>query len=667
MNKEEIITLLNLNKINEAYNKIKSNITESLIDGNSFLHLLAIRGNDILLDIISKLDTKIYSKPNERGENILHLAFKNGYDELGLKMIKFDSELIEFQNNQYHFPTFYIVSRVTTLEKVISILIDNGYTDQFNAIDDERSNLIIEIITEIRNQEDDKIKLKYIEIIKKIFKYIDFEQPTFDSILNIIILQRNQKLIDFCINKNAGINFPNEIGLTPLNALISISDDNNIDVILIIKKLLKSKKFNREQLNRSGTKNDFLSVNQCLDLILEKPELKEKMEKILLLLLKYINNFTVFDVNRNTYGIFLADIVYNKKIDIDEKIQDIIFSKSDKKFMNIDGLSINSIQNKIDVDKCSLEPVKNIIFPEIKKKVNHVIFNTDVVHNMLYFIYLLNKYKNLCVPTSKKKIKLNKSNKSNDTHIKSKDIENSIKIKQNIINLVELLNEYFRDISPSLILWYNNEINFIHPKLKDSIQQLLENKECRYIVIKVSMMRTINMLHANVILFDKNDYTYRRFEPYGSSVGFDIELLDKYILQIFYSLTKHNIKYYRPADYLEVARFQSVSNETDITNRNVGDPFGFCLAWCIWYIEIKVSNPNLSEKDLIKKAADKIFIEYCDSNSPYNDFIRDYAAMLDKEKNGLLNKFKLNYNDYYKKSFTEDQLVLISEGIKTYI
>jgi len=132
---------------------------------------------------------------------------------------------------------------------------------------------------------------------------------------------------------------------------------------------------------------------------------------------------------------------------------------------------------------------------------------------------------------------------------------------------------------------------------------------------------------------------------------------------MIHTITKKKIKCYRPQDYLELARFQSVSNETNIDNKIQGDPLGFCLAWCLWYIEIKIRNPNLNEKELILKASNKIFTEYCDSSSPYNDFIRDYAAMLDKEKNLLLKKFGISSIDYYKKSFTDEHIKLISEGV----
>jgi hypothetical protein len=653
MDKEEIISLLNLNKIDDAYKKIKSNITESLIDGNNFLHLLAIRGKDELLSYIKKLDEKVYSKGNDRGENILHLAFKNGYDELGLKLLDFDVNLVEFQNHSYHFPTYYVVERINTLEKIIPILIDNGFVDQLNAIDDDNSNLVIEIIIQMISINNKKTYNKYFSLIKKIKKEIDFEQPTADTILNITILNKDFKLAHYFIKNYLGINFPNKKGLTPLNALISIID-NTDNSYKLIELLLKTQKFDVIQLDRGGLKNEFLPINQCFNLLIENPAIKSEIEKILLLLLKNIKNFKVIDNYRNTYGIYLADIVYNKKMVIEKKIQDIIFDNSDFEYMNIDGYSINSIKHNKSIDKCKiLKPSDDIEFPEITDRVNHVIFNTDVLHNMLYFIYLLEKYKDILqIPLHCDKLDLGKINM---------DTKNDI--KQNLINIVSVVNYSFCDMLPSLILWYNTEINFIHPKLSSCIKKLFKNDKCRYIVIKVSIIKSTVMLHANVILIDKDDLSYRRFEPYGRSVVPDIDELDHKILSMIHKSANKKIKCYRPQDYLELARFQSVSNDTHLDNRIAGDPPGFCLAWCLWYIEIKVKNPNLSEKDLINKASHKIFAEYCDSYSPYNDFIRDYAGMIDKEKNSLLKKFGILSMEYYKKAFTDEQIKLISKGI----
>ena len=74
---------------------------------------------------------------------------------------------------------------------------------------------------------------------------------------------------------------------------------------------------------------------------------------------------------------------------------------------------------------------------------------------------------------------------------------------------------------------------------------------------------------------------------------------------------------------------------------------------------------ELTEKELIQNASNKIFVEYCDSYSPYNDFIRDYASMLDGEKNLLLKNCGIQFMDYYKKNYSDKQLELISNGINS--
>lgn len=683
MDKEQIINLLNLDKIYEAYKIVKSNINESLLDGNSFLHILAIRGKNELIDFIEKLEPKIYSQGNERGENILHLAFKNGYDDLGLKLLKFDEELIEFQNNLYLYPTIYTIERINTFKKIINILLENKFTDQFNAMDDDKSNLVIEIILHMTKiNTNNELYNSYFKILKKITKYIDFEQPTVDTILNICILNKNLVLAEYFIKKNCGINYANIKGLTPLNALISLIVNNindkingkiNGEVINLIKTLLSRPKFDLKQLDRGGIKNEYLPLNQLFNLLIGYPKYKNEIEKTILVLLDYIKNFDVIDNFRNTYGIYLADIVYLKKININKKIQEIIFDNSDSEYMNIDGYSINSIKKNQLVDKCKIVKDENLIeFPEIKRKVNHVVFNTDVIHNMLYFLYLLKKYPSLKVP------QYCISDSENVDQLNREINEETMRdIQKNIVNLAGLVNYFFCDLGPSLILWHNSDLNYIHPKLNKSIKKLISDNDCRYIAIKVSIIKNATMLHANVILFDKYDFTYRRFEPYGTSIVPDIDELDTIILSMIYkeikksTNSKHKtnvkIKCYRPQDYLELTRFQSISNDNHNDNKFTGDPIGFCLAWCIWYIEIKVKNPTLTEKELIQKASDKIFASYCDSYSPYNDFIRDYAAMLDEEKNVLLKSFGVDFMEYYKKTFTDKQIKLISEGINSVI
>ena len=123
------------------------------------------------------------------------------------------------------------------------------------------------------------------------------------------------------------------------------------------------------------------------------------------------------------------------------------------------------------------------------------------------------------------------------------------------------------------------------------------------------------------------------------------------------------IKYYKPGDFLEKGRFQAISNDSVIDVKKTGDPLGYCLAWCLWYIELKLNNTSLSENELIEQAAEKIYVTYCNSNSPYIDFIRDYSRKLNDEKDKLFEEFGIDPNNFYNIAYDNNDLNMITEGV----
>ena len=49
------------------------------------------------------------------------------------------------------------------------------------------------------------------------------------------------------------------------------------------------------------------------------------------------------------------------------------------------------------------------------------------------------------------------------------------------------------------------------------------------------------------------------------------------------------MKYCSPECYFPVSGFQTLSDENNIMNQKMGDFGGYCLAWCIWYVEHKLN------------------------------------------------------------------------------
>jgi hypothetical protein len=224
----------------------------------------------------------------------------------------------------------------------------------------------------------------------------------------------------------------------------------------------------------------------------------------------------------------------------------------------------------------------------------------------------------------------------------------------------------------SLILWHNRDLYFIDDDMFNQIENIVKQKinKPRFIFIKITLIISEKFTHANCVLIDLYDNSIRRFEPYGISDVNDEFYLDKLLREnlqkILMKNTDKKIRYYRPGDYLEHAKFQSVSNDTITYYKKNGDPMGYCLAWCFWYIELKLTNPDINENDLIKGASDNIYKHYKNTENPYLDFIRDYSRKLNDEKNKILKKIKIKNNDIYDIEYKISNLNLILNYICNY-
>jgi hypothetical protein len=362
------------------------------------------------------------------------------------------------------------------------------------------------------------------------------------------------------------------------------------------------------------------------------------------------------------------------------KLLDKIIDNSDKNLKNLDGISLNDIlnhkKNKTPLEKCNLKDNKDnkdnkddkqydkdykIIFPETNYKSNNGLFNSDIIHNMMYFIYILRKYNSVCIPLSKESEERNKK----VNNILAKLSYQNIQYDPFYIGLREVINigyDTFHTMMPSVILWKNSELHWFDPDFNKTIETCIKSDK-RFIIIKVSHFPRPESLHANVIVFDKDDNSYRRFEPYGYISTDDEMYLDKLVMDIILKFRKTKIKYFKPGDFLEKGRFQTISNDSSAEVRKTGDPFGYCLAWCLWYIELKLNNPAMKETDLIEQAADKIFNTYCESESPYIDFIRDYGRKLNDDKDKLFEEFGINKENFYNVAYNMTDLDKITNGV----
>ncbi len=668
---EDLLKYLNDNNFNEIL-KIKDYNT-IVMDGNNIIHLLSIRGNEEGLDFFIRTNVFDIYKGNNDGYNILHLLFKNGWDELSEKYYTQYPDLLYVYDRDLIPPLSYCIERYDTFIKCFNFMKSNNgdeFNNLLNNVSYYNDNIFTNIIKLCKNKDD-----KYYNFIKSYINLIDFDKPKISPILIYSIIHNKIDLCKYFIENKKGINSKNHTYLLPLNIACS---RNNIE---IVKLLLEED----SDINYGGINNEHLSLNIAIN---------NDFIDLAIILSKYIKNYNTIDKYKNTYMHYIIDklITYLgenniQNIEKEKKLKHILkqfILKVNIDYPNNDGLTCRELlleyiklkkkqKNKDSETKKLIDTVNsiernddesnndiNII--ENNKKFSNGLFNSDVLHNMLYCMYLLNKYDELAIPFYKfDKIKhadtINNHNIQNIRYDKYYGI---------IYDILDITNKYLYPMLPSLILWKDKNLNYINKDLFNIISKISNNKTKRFIMIKISLIIGVQYTHANVVLIDLKDLIIRRFEPYGISDVTDEFFLDKLILDSTSKALNKKMRYLRPGDYLEITKFQSVSNDGNNDYRKTGDPGGYCLAWCLWYIELKINNPDLDEKELILNASNKIIKHYKKTDIPYLYFIRDYSRKLNEEKDKILKKIKFNTSELYDLNYKVSNLEKIFDFMIKY-
>ena len=225
-------------------------------------------------------------------------------------------------------------------------------------------------------------------------------------------------------------------------------------------------------------------------------------------------------------------------------------------------------------------------------------------------------------------------------------------------------NYTFDQIVQNTHIYFNFHNEFISaPKnLRNKMMTLLsDNKNnkkgaVRYGVVPVFLVGSqFTHAHSNIILFDFKKQTCERFEPYGFSTDdtrFDTRM--RHFLKN--SLLPFKMKYLKPLndeDFQETEEHQ-ISDSAFSVEVISSDPGGYCAAWCIWYIEMRLRYSNLTREQLVSKINSKI--KKLDTS--VRELIRNYSEYLirvsDKimEKKGLdKNKDRFSKIEYLKRFY----------------
>lgn len=152
-------------------------------------------------------------------------------------------------------------------------------------------------------------------------------------------------------------------------------------------------------------------------------------------------------------------------------------------------------------------------------------------------------------------------------------------------------------------------------------------KNKRFILFPFGFTCLNNQGHANYMIYDKENKTLERFEPYGKTKRdctnpVDIDNKIKKLFQE--NLGKDFIKkYYKPLDYLDYSSIQK--QQEDEGEKQSSDPSGgFCAAFVSLFAELRIKNPNKNRKLLINTAIQLIKKKY----GSLTKYIRAYSQNL---------------------------------------
>ena len=704
--------LINDNKWNKIYTLIidsKIDIYTEISNGNTIAHLAAINNNNKIIKYLLTNNKDILEKSNNEGNSAIFLLGLYGYIDLLKECIKKYPEFLELLNNNnetilcilYNDINFikWICKHITKISCNNNILIKN--INESEKINDTNYNILKLLfekygICNTENEQDSilcySIKKNKSYIANLLIEYnydINKQDSKYITPFIYAVKNRDYDLVNLLISKGCDINYTGGEGdYNPMIWSIINNDVKLIDILL-------ENNFDVNKYNRYiETSLHYALYNKTLDKQLS-PTIISKM--------LYYGNLNIKNINGQTPLHLLCKyhnwknynyIMQHKKLDI--------FIEDNHNKRPFDYLNGNYIYDFIDtvvssytkllegninyIEQCKTDTQSSSCKAELKKHIfntkrsipigedNMVItqkikmitgeqslyglFNSDTFHNIIYTVLLLKKYKNVGIPFQYY---------FNDKYINDQMIiETNNLYKQSvefvITDLVKIYSEYFYKILPYLIIWRSSNQYYIHPNLKFLLKKCLLSPKIRFIVLKLTLVTSPNGTHANIIIYDKIKNTLERFEPYGVIPYLESNNLNKLIEELGRRYINVDLKYYTPNDIFGTIGFQTISNDSNISVKQLGNPVGFCLSWTLWYLEMRINNPDVEPNTMLKHVMDEVINnKVVDSEKLFVNFIKNYASDLDKQKNNfLLTAGVSNANIYNLVLHQDDQNKVIS-------
>lgn len=648
-----------------------------LKNGNKKIHLEILKQNinEIKKILNSKNKNKIINSQNNLGDTPLHLSIRYHFNEISKLLLLEPNINLKIKNNYQN--DIFFEAILCENNFILKLLLEhpkfkininykslNGITyfhqaikqnnkiifnylknlTNFSNLKDSNNNTLLHYAAyyerinyinlllnfnfnlDSKNNFEENILNYYLNSKKKnlkIIKLLISDVNSLDSNKNncLIILLKNFKnldfnLIKFLVKKGLNLYHCNQDGISPLLQTILNNSESNFSLLL---NLIKDLNYVSHQTN-SIIHNFYYFKNN----------LNIKFLKKLLISGFDLNNINI-NLNSVVHMICMNQKINYDYIDLIIKYKGNFFTKNNVDKMAYDYLEPkfqNYINKKIFKKDC-IKDIKQCIkkIPKLKNEINFLkktkkirtTFQGTPINELMALIYLLKKHKNDCAP-----------------------------ISSNIIDLK--FNEYGLDYRKS-----SDSLKYYSDYIED-FKKCFNNKKINFIISPLRILDPQTGGHANYLIFNKNTFEIERFEPYGSYM--ENNNLDNKLKELFQSINK-KIKYLTPNEFcpnIGIQELQELELELEKTQESIGDPLGFCSAWSIWYADLRLSNPNENNSDLIKKA-----INVNKQKNNLTNFIRNYSNFIIEQRDQILRKNKIS--KLYEEQIENNQMDKIIKAI----
>jgi hypothetical protein len=575
----------------------KFKLYDPLFNNNYLFHYLIIFNK---LDIL-KLDTFPIYKEDDNGLNGFFLAAKyNNIPILKYLIKNYDQYIYNRNLNDEQFINYLDynnIPKLLDLDLDWNILLENKLDELYYNLDYQDLKLLFENYKP-RNHYLNYIilnpKLKSSEIIyflNLFIKDINQRDTEDQTIIFQALFKKNIKIINFILSLNVDIDYYTIVNtIHPLKTAINMNFMEAAD--LIWNKIKKT--FNYELTNRN--------LENIAHFLLKK----KITDKLAIEILCNCSSFvwTQKNVDKITPLELLIEYDFDK-FNFLIKNKEVNFDFQEKYEKN------NNINKWYTLFKKLKKYKENNNIVLQKNNYSHINqFQSRFKDMSFYLLHLKDKYKNLFFPS------INDIQLSNLSDLDEINIEWPDSMLEN------------NNIFPWIICYQNDEEYWIHQQLNNIINTQRRIKKYDFGFCYLSLRTIDNGLHANILIYDFNNFTIERFDPYGNTVCYD-KNLDEILEE---ELTWNTgLKYIKPSDYMPVSGFQTVSDELNPLKQKVGDFGGYCLAWCTWYLEHRILNKNINPSNLVKKLLRKLSSD----KDSFMETIRNYA--------NKLNESRLNY------------------------